>query len=325
MACDPNQSSPLRQAAAVLRNGGLVAFPTETVYGLGANAMDAMAVARIFEVKRRPRFDPLIVHVGSVAHAREVVDAFPKAAHRLADRFWPGPLTLVLPKADRIGAIVTAGLPTVAVRMPDHPVALALLAEAAVPVAAPSANMFGRISPTTTEHVRQQLGEQCDVILEGGPCRVGIESTILSLAGEVPVLLRAGGTAVEDLERVVGPVRRPGADPDRPSAPGQCPRHYAPRTPVILCDNDDSLPALPRAGLLTLRPPQDAARFAAVEVLSATGDLRAAAANLFAALHRLDAMGLDAIVARTLPDDGLGLALNDRLRRAAHQMTDTAV
>jgi L-threonylcarbamoyladenylate synthase len=232
---------------------------------------------------------------------------------------------VVLPKSDKIPGIVTAGLPTVAVRMPDHSVALALISEAGVPVAAPSANRFGGISPTTSEHVRKQLGKSVDLVLDDGPCRVGIESTIVLLAGDRPVLLRTGGVPLADVEEVLGPVERPAADPDRPAAPGQCPRHYAPRTPLILLRREADLPALPRSGLLTLTAPRDQARYEAVEVLSAKGDLQEAAAGLFAALHRLDAMGLDVILAIKVPDTGLGMAINDRLRRAAHVGRDAAL
>jgi L-threonylcarbamoyladenylate synthase len=313
----------LCEAAVILRNGGTVAFPTETVYGLGASALDPKAVARIFEIKQRPRFDPLIVHVSSVAQGRQVVREWPDTARELSRRFWPGPLTLVLPKADAIPDIVTAGLPTVGLRMPAHSLALALIAKAGVPVAAPSANRFGSMSPTTSEHVRMQLGEAVDGVLDGGPCRVGIESTVLALTGSGPLLLRAGGTPVEEIEGVIGRVQRPGADPDRPTSPGQLARHYASRTPLILCDDWRDRPALARSGLLTLTP--DAARgFEAVEVLSASGNLQEAAANLFAALYRLDALGLDRIVAVRVPDVGLGLAINDRLRRAAQQPPDAA-
>lgn len=308
----------LRRAAALLREGGVVAFPTETVYGLGANALDARAVAQVFQIKQRPRFDPLIVHVCSMDQARHMAAEWPEAAVDLARRFWPGPLTLVLPKSGDVPDIVTSGLPTVAVRMPDHPLALALIAEAGVPVAAPSANTFGHISPTTADHVRKHLGEVIDMVLDGGPCRVGLESTIVSLVGGEPALLRAGGAPVEELERVLGPIRRSGSNPGRPMSPGQLPRHYAPRTPLVLCDDGTEPPASARTGLLTLRPPRGAGRFAAVEVLSADGDLAEAAANLFAALHRLDGAKLDAIVAFRVPEAGLGLAINDRLRRAAH-------
>ena len=312
----------LREAAVILRNGGTVAFPTETVYGLGANALDPRAVARIFEIKQRPRFDPLIVHVSSVAQGQQVVRAWPDTAEKLARRFWPGPLTLVLPKAGVIPDIVTAGLPTVALRMPSHPLALALIEEAEVPVAAPSANRFGSISPTTAEHVRLQLGEAVDRVLDGGPCRVGIESTVVALADEGPLLLRAGGTAVEEIESLIGPVRRPSLDPDRPTSPGQLTRHYASRTPLTLWEREGDGPVPPRSGLLSLGPPRDRAGFEAVEVLSESGDLQEAATNLFAALYRLDDLGLERIVAVKVPDVGLGLAINDRLRRAAHASTD---
>jgi L-threonylcarbamoyladenylate synthase len=195
--------------------------------------------------------------------------------------------------------------------------ALALIAEAGVPVAAPSANRFGDISPTTAEQVRRGLGDELEHVLDGGPCRVGVESTIISLAGRTPVLLRAGGIPVEQIEQVVGPTAPADQAPDRPTAPGQYPRHYAPRTPLILCESGAEAPAPPRAGLLTLTPPAHPERYAAVETLSASGDLQEAAANLFAAMHRLDALDLDAIVATAAPETGLGRAINDRLRRAA--------
>lgn len=310
-------------AAEVLQRGGIVAFPTETVYGLGANARDASAVARVFEVKRRPRFDPLIVHVSSIDQTRQVVSEWPAAAAELARRFWPGPLTLVLPRSDAVADIVTSGLPTVAVRMPDHPLALALIDRAGTPIAAPSANRFGSISPTRPEHVWAGLGDDAAVVLDGGPCRVGVESTIVSLAGDEPVLLRAGGTPVEQIEAAVGPVqRRRGEAKDRPIAPGQCDRHYAPATPLTLCRSTAELPDLPRTALLTLRRPENPERFDAVEVLSADGDLQEAATNLFAALHRLDRMDLDHILAVPVPEMGLGPAINDRLRRAACKTQD---
>jgi L-threonylcarbamoyladenylate synthase len=309
-------SSQIKKAAVILKKGGVVAFPTETVYGLGANAFDATAVARIFEIKGRPRFDPLIVHIGSLQQAKSLVADFPLKARELARRFWPGPLTLVLPKTERVPDIVTAGLPTVAIRMPDHPLTLALIRQADTPLAAPSANPFGRVSPTTAEHVREQLGQDVDMVLDGGPCRVGIESTILSLVDGKPMLLRAGGVVVEDIEAVVGPVLRPHSDPDRPMAPGQLARHYAPRTPLVLRTDDPPTDGR-RIGLLSFQGPPTTLGFTAVEVLSPGGSLREAAANLFAALHRLDNVGLDLIIAEAVPDTGLGLAINDRLRRAS--------
>ena len=309
----------VREAAAILRAGGIVAMPTETVYGLAANAFDPHAVARVFEAKRRPSFDPLIVHIADLADLPRVAAETPPAALAVAERFWPGPLTMVFPKRPEIPDIVTSGLGTVGVRFPDHPMARALIRAAGVPLAAPSANPFGYISPTTASHVREQLGDAVDAILDGGPCRVGVESTILAWRDGAPVLLRAGGTPVEALEEVAGPIGRP--PPRMPTAPqdspGQLPRHYSPRTPLSLEAEPDDYPASARIGWLGLGAPDNPARYAAIEVLSPSGDLREAAANLFAAMHRLDALSLDAVIARRVPDSGLGLAVNDRLRRAA--------
>ena len=310
----------IARAAQILRNGGLVALPTETVYGLGANALDACAVARIFEVKQRPHFDPLIVHIASPDDLPTVARDWPQAALHLAQRFWPGPLTLVLPKHPAIPDLVTAGLPSVAVRIPDHPLALALIREAGVPVAAPSANPFGYLSPTTADHVRRQLGDAVDCILDGGPCRVGVESTILGWRGETPVLLRAGGLPLEDIEREVGTVAhpQPGEGVSRPDAPGQLPQHYAPRTPLRIVE-PSSFPVIRgrRVGWIGLVSPREDRTYAVREVLSPGEDLREAAAALFAALHRLDQLGLDEIHAELVPASGLGLAINDRFRRAA--------
>jgi len=314
----------VRLAAAILRRGGIVAFPTETDYGLGATALAARAVARLFEATGRPRFDPLIVHIAEPAQLELLAERIPDAARRLAERFWPGPLTLVLPKLATVPDIVTSGLDTVGVRVPDHPLARALIREAGTPVAAPSANLFGQTSPVTAEHVRGQLGDRVDAVLDGGPCRVGIESTIVSFGeGERPRVLRLGGVAVEDLEAVIGPVdigrptSSPGAE-ERPLAPGDLPRHYAPaRTPLVLAERNAPAPAGKRVGLLSLKGRGDTGGFAQVEVLSSLGDLREAAAALYAALRRLDASGLDLIVAELAPEEGLGRAINDRLRRAA--------
>jgi L-threonylcarbamoyladenylate synthase len=303
----------LNRAVEILRQGGVIALPTETVYGLAANALDPLAVAKIFEAKARPRFDPLIVHVPDAAALEPLVASMPEPAHRLARRFWPGPLTLVLPKKPIVPDIVTAGLPSVAVRVPDHPIAQRLLRAVGVPLAAPSANRFGSVSPTTAEHVRQEFGGLVPVVLDGGPCRAGVESTVISLLDE-PTLLRPGGLEVEAIEGVIGPVRR--LDPSeqqRVVAPGMLMRHYAPRTRLVV---DGTRPP-GRVGLLAFQSPADPSGYAAVEVLSTTGDLREAAANLFAAMRRLDALGLDAIVAERVPEEGLGLAINDRLRRAS--------
>lgn len=297
----------VERAARILRDGGLVAFPTETVYGLGGDARNDLAVARIFEAKGRPRFNPLIVHVDGVDTARSLVD-WPDEAEILASAFWPGPLTLVLPLKPGTGLspLVTAELPTLAVRVPAHPVAQSLLATFGGPVAAPSANPSGRISPTTAEHVAAGLSGRIEAILDGGPCGVGVESTILGLADE-PTLLRPGGLPVEAIEAALGrAVARHHAD-EPLTAPGQMASHYAPGVPVRL--NATSA----RAGEVLLG-------FGSVECdlnLSPAGDLVEAAANLFGHLHRLDAMGADGIAVSPIPDTGLGAAINDRLRRAA--------
>ena len=303
-------------AARLLREGKLVAFGTETVYGLGADATDATAVAKVFAAKGRPSFDPLIVHVATPDAVKVVVESFPPAAQRLAEAFWPGPLTLVLPKRDTIPDLVTSGRPTVGVRVPAPEITRRLLAAARVPVAAPSANAFGRISPTTAVHVAEQLGESIDYILDCGPCGVGIESTVLDLSQEVPMLLRPGGTTIEAIESVIGRVALASKSHDGPQrAPGMLSRHYAPRTPLAI--EETPLRGSGRVGLLTFLSPEDATHFTSVEVLSPSGDLIEATAKFFAALRRLDAAGLDRIIATPFPEHGLGRALNDRLRRAS--------
>jgi L-threonylcarbamoyladenylate synthase len=313
-------ASAVARAAAALRGGGLVAFPTETVYGLGAVATDARAVARIFEAKERPHFDPLIIHLGSADWLERCVASVPAEAGRLAERFWPGPLTLVLPKRGNIPDIVTSGLPTVAVRMPAHPVARALIAAVGQPLAAPSANRFGQISPTSAQAVEEELGSRVDLILDGGPTQLGIESTIVALGDTGPRLLRPGPVTLEELRECLGrEVVVAGAPGATPESPGMLLRHYAPRTPLrILGSSNAAMARSGRVGLLAFRALSSASRdFAVVEMLSDTGDLREAAANLFAALRRLDAAGLDGIVAEPVPEAGLGRAIMDRLRKAA--------
>jgi L-threonylcarbamoyladenylate synthase len=310
----------IMRAAAILRGGGLVAFPTETVYGLGAVATDARAVARIFEAKERPHFDPLIIHLGSADWLERCVASVPPEAGRLAERFWPGPLTLVLPKRKEIPDIVTSGLPTVAVRMPAHPVARALIAAAGLPVAAPSANRFGHLSPTTARAVEEELGERVDLILDGGPTQLGIESTIVALGETGPRLLRPGPVTLEELCDCLGREVAVASGPtSTPESPGMLLRHYAPRTPLRILDSTAALKPErgQRVGLLAFRSAPVSKDSAVVEVLSATGDLREAAANLFAALRRLDAVGVDEIVAEPVPEAGLGRAIMDRLRKAA--------
>ncbi|MFD2766268.1 L-threonylcarbamoyladenylate synthase [Micromonospora eburnea] len=309
-------ASGIAEAAAVLRTGGLVAFPTETVYGLGANALDARAAARIFEAKARPSFDPLITHLADAADLPGLVGAVPPAVAALVDRFWPGPLTLIVDRPAAIPPIVTSGLPTMAVRVPDEPSARALIAAAGVPVAAPSANRFGQLSPTRAEHVVAGLGDAVEVVLDGGPTRCGIESTIVDARGERPVVLRLGALPVEALVEAVGPVDvRPGSS-GQPVAPGTLAAHYAPRTPLRLGAAEPAPGDGGRRGFLAFRE-RPAGAWAAVEVLSPEGDLTAAAARLFDALHRLDAAGVTEIVVEPVPEVGVGRAINDRLRRAA--------
>ncbi|HWD25684.1 MAG TPA: L-threonylcarbamoyladenylate synthase [Rhizomicrobium sp.] len=295
----------LADAVRTLRDGGLVAFPTETVYGLGADATNGRAVARIFEAKGRPRFNPLIVHVRDAAEAmRHAV--FHAPARKLARAFWPGALTLVLPRATncRLSALVSAGLDTVALRVPAHPVAARLIAESGLPIAAPSANASGRITATTAAHVARSLGGKVDVIVDGGATPLGLESTVIGFDGERPVLLRAGAVARAAIEAVAGPLAAPD---DVVRSPGQLASHYAPHATLRLNATET------RAGETLLGFGPDAPDGA--RNLSATGDLREAAANLFALLHELDDMG--AIAVMPIPNAGLGEAINDRLARAA--------
>ncbi|NDV02883.1 L-threonylcarbamoyladenylate synthase [Pseudoroseicyclus tamaricis] len=297
----------LARAAALLREGQLVAFPTETVYGLGADATNGAAVAGIYAAKGRPSFNPLIVHVASLAQAARLVEIGPEA-ERLASAFWPGALTLVLPaRADNgIASLASAGLPTLGIRLPAHPVARQLLEATGRPVAAPSANPSGRVSPTTAAHVLSGLSGQISAVLDGGPCPVGVESTILGLTG-APTLLRAGGIPAEAIEACLGaPLAAPPAY-DTPSSPGQLASHYAPSGTL-------------RLNAAAPRPGETLLGFGPVDAplnLSPSGDLTEAAATLFSHLHALDAQGATHIAVSPIPDHGLGRAINDRLRRAA--------
>ena len=304
----------IQHAAALLRSGKLVAFPTETVYGLGANALDADAVARIFEVKGRPNTSPVIVHVGEREMVAKVAASWPPAAQILAQKFWPGPLTLVLPKTAVVSDIVTAGLPTVGVRMPAHRLALALIRAAQVPVAAPSANRFTQLSPTTAEHVREGLGDRVDYILDGGPCYVGIESTVLSLAAEVPVLLRPGGISRQQIEEVIGPVITGEHPPEGPhESPGMHLRHYSPRTPVFLVEAG-RVPQEGRGAYLKISdPPQRKIS----ETITMPSNAREYAASLYRILHDLDAKGYDWIAVEKPTGGAEWEAVLDRLCRAS--------
>lgn len=297
-----------------------MAFATETVYGLGADAFNEQAVARVFDAKNRPHFDPLIVHIADEAWLHRLVPGFPEVARTLADHFWPGPLTMVLPKTDEVPDLVTSGLPSVAVRMPAHAQARQLLRKSNIPIAAPSANPFGRISPTTAEHVAESLGNSIDLILDGGPCDVGIESTVIDLCNDMPRLLRHGGVTLEQIQAVLGPIdSHPISETSAAPSPGMLPQHYAPRTPMIIAS--DLIPedlAGKRVGGISLTDEASGVELSVHEVLSRNGDLNEAAAGFFAALRRLDTATLDLIVAWPFPDERLGRALNDRLQRACH-------
>jgi L-threonylcarbamoyladenylate synthase len=304
------------EAARLIREGDLVAFPTETVYGLGGDATNERAVAKIFEAKGRPQFNPLISHVLDAGEARRLVQ-WSDVADRLAARFWPGPLTLVLPRAkgSPIALLATAGLDTAAIRAPAHPMAQALIRAAGRPIAGPSANRSGAVSPTRAEHVAESLGDRVKLILDGGPCEVGLESTVLDLTTAMPTLLRPGGATREAIEAVIGPVALSHAVPSGNAAhksPGQLASHYAPARPVRL--NATSVTA--DEGLLAFGP-QPPAGANQVLNLSVSGDLTEAAANLFAHLRALDQPANTRIAVMPIPQTGLGLAINDRLRRAA--------
>ena len=299
----------IAEAARRLRAGDIVAFPTETVYGLGADATNDRAVARVFAAKERPEFNPLIVHVRDAAQARRYT-RWSDLAERLAHRFWPGPLTFVLPRAPDcpVSLLVSAGLDSIAVRAPAHAVAQAILSAVGVPIAAPSANRSGAISPTTAAHVAASLGERVPLIVDGGPTPVGIESTVLDVGGAEPVLLRPGGLALETIEAALGFTVASGGDSTRPASPGMLERHYAPNARLRL----NARAAEAGEILLGFGPdaPPDTPN------LSAAADLEEAAANLFAMLHGLDASGAPAIAVMAIPERGLGRAINDRLRRA---------
>lgn len=307
-------AAAIAEAAAILRAGGLVAFPTETVYGLGADAGNGRAVAAAFAAKQRPRFNPLIIHVPDRMAAQAVV-RFDACATALADAFWPGALTLVLPRsADcAVSLLAGAGLGTLAVRAPDHDVARALMKQCGCPLAAPSANRSGEVSPTTAGHVADSLGGAVDLVLDGGPCPLGLESTVLDLAGETPIILRPGGVPVEAIEPHTGPLTVAAGTPDAPASPGMMARHYATRIPL----RTDADGVEPGEALLSFGS-HAITGFAAEMNLSPAGELAEAAANLFAMMRALDRPEFSAIAVMKIPDAGLGRAINDRLRRAAH-------
>ncbi len=306
----------LDKAAEIIRSGGVVAFPTETVYGLGADAMNPMAVARIFELKERPLFDPLIVHIADMDQLKGLISLRDPRIYELAQAFWPGPLTMVLPKSDQVPEIVTAGLPTVGVRMPDHPIAQELIRKAGCPLAAPSANKFGKVSPTEPWHVRKHLPD-VDMILDGGKTRVGIESTVIALRPDGFQLLRPGAVTRDDLDRILPesfdiPMM---ADPE---SPGMLASHYSPSkpfflyTPELLSNIEPS-----ETGFIGYKGALPA-EFGEVLILSPDGDLKEYATRIFGAMHQMEASDVKAIVVEPVPKKGIGVAIMDRLQKAAH-------
>lgn len=309
----------LNRAVNHLQQDELVAIPTETVYGLAGNAYSEKAVVNIFSTKKRPSFDPLIVHTTSLEAAKEFLLEIPDTAYALAEKFWPGPLTLILPRNNRIPDLVSAGLNTVGVRVPRHPLSLQLLEKLNFPLAAPSANPFGYISPTTALHVEEQLGEQIPYILDGGPCEVGVESTILGFAGDKVIVHRLGGMSLEELRQHVGALEVNPHSTSNPIAPGQLESHYAPRKPLFLGSIQELLQEHGKTdvGVLSFK---DIYPEAIQYTLSASGDLAEAARNLFKALRELDSKPVKLIIAEEVPDYGLGRAINDRLKRASHKV-----
>jgi L-threonylcarbamoyladenylate synthase len=311
----PATHGAIRRAAQALARGEIVAFPTETVYGLGANALDARAVAKVFAAKERPRFNPLIVHVPGLAEAEDY-GLFNATARRLAEAFWPGPLSLVLKRRSTcdIAELVSAGLDTIALRAPAHPVAQELLAQARLPIAAPSANRSGRVSPTTAAHVEVELGDRPSVILNGGPCPLGIESTVVNVIGGAPSLLRPGAVPREAIELVLGAPLATARAQERDASPGQLATHYAPGTRLRL----NATTAGASEALLAFGPNAPPGARLTIN-LSESGNLEEAAAKLFAALRELDQTGAEAIAVMPIPAHGLGEAINDRLQRAANR------
>jgi L-threonylcarbamoyladenylate synthase len=308
------------RAVELLRSGNTVALPTETVYGLAADALRSDAVVKIFEAKKRPRFDPLIVHLPGREWLERVARIEPDSRgpiERLIAQFWPGPFTLVLPRREIVPEIVTAGLDTVAVRISAHPLFAEIINEFDSPLAAPSANRFGRVSPTSAQHVLDELDGRIPLIVDAGPALHGIESTIVAVRNGRLELLRRGPITAEQLGEFGEVFFAEGVQ--RPEAPGQLPSHYAPRTPLVLADDPFSfaVPSNKKCGLLAWNSPATAKQFTEIRQLSSSQDLREAAANLFRSLRELDQLGLDLLVAEKLPDEGLGAAINDRLSRAA--------
>ena len=308
----------INKAAEVIKSGGLVAFPTETVYGLGADGLNPIAVAKIFQAKKRPSFNPLILHIAEKSWLHKYAVYNDERIDRLINKFFPGPLTLVLQKTEIVPDIVTSGNPTVAIRMPNHPVALELIAKSGTPIAAPSANRFGHLSPTDAQHVAKSLGDKVDIILDGGKTQVGVESTILELQDNVIYLLRPGGLSKEDIESEIGKFKTRKHDTEKPNAPGQLPFHYSPSIPLdFLSDKSLQKYSGEKIGVLFFKEKSINRNFSSIKILSTSGDLKEAAANLFQFLHEFEKENLDVILVETIDEKGLGLAIMDRLKKAA--------
>ncbi len=312
-------TNAIETAKEALLKHEVIAIPTETVYGLAGNAYSETAVRKIFLLKKRPFYNPLIIHIKSKSSLHEVAQNIPDAALKLAETFWPGPLTLVLDKKPHISTLVTAGKKTVAIRVPNHPITLTLLRDLDFPLAAPSANPFGSLSPTTTYHVAKYFKETLGIILEGGACEKGVESTIVGFDGEQPILLRYGSISPTDIEQVIGKLKIKVHKQNNPDAPGMLSRHYAPDTNIYLTDNVAHLVKTfepKKIGLLLYNHEFQNSKDSIQEILSQQGDLKEASKNLYAALHRLDNENLDVIIAEKFPNTGLGKTINDRLERA---------
>ena len=312
-------TSDLNQVKTALINGDIIALPTETVYGLAANIYLDSALEKVFKLKKRPSHNPLIIHISNAGILEQIAKNIPAKARELANVFWPGPLTLVLEKQDQIPNRITAGKPTVAVRVPNHPIALQLLESLNFPLAAPSANPFGSLSPTSAEHVALYFKEEINFILDGGPCFCGLESTIIGFENDKPILYRHGAISIEEIEKIIGPIKIKNQNSKNPSAPGMLTRHYAPKTQIQI--NDDISLALAqnpdkKIGVLSFKKNKKIKTEIHQEVLSISGDLNEASKNLYAALHRLDQMNLDLIISSFFPEKGLGKTINDRLKRA---------
>lgn len=306
-------------AKETLKKGELIGLPTETVYGLAGNALDKKAAASIFETKERPSFDPLIVHSNSLERLKPYIASLPEKAEKLAANFWPGSLTMVLPKSEKIHDLITSGLDTVAVRVPNHPLTLSLLESLDFPVAAPSANKFGYISPTTAQHVEDGLGSAIPYILDGGDCNIGVESTIVGFPDGVPTIYRKGGIPIEEIEKIIGPVKVNAQSSSQPKAPGMLHRHYAPNSTLLLGHIPSLIKEHKKSNIVTLSFKDHFNELPSEKqfVLSKNGDLKEAAQNLFKILRKIDNLNPDYILGEWMPDESLGRAINDRIRRAA--------